>query len=88
MKLKYSFEAVDMGDEIIYVPVGKGAANVSGVLKLNREGQEIIELLKEETSEEAIVSALAAKYENDRTILVGYVRSVLDRLNAASLLVK
>lgn len=86
MKLKYTFEAVDMGDEIICVPVGEGAAEVQGVLKLNREGREILDLLKEETTEEAIVSVLAAKYENDRAILADYVRDVLDRLHDAGLL--
>ena len=55
-------------------------------VKLNREGREILDLLKEETTEEAIVSVLAAKYENDRAILADYVRDVLDRLHDAGLL--
>ena len=86
MKLKYTFEMVDMGEEIICVPVGEGADQVHGVLKLNAEGREILDFLKEETTEKAIVDALAAKYENERAILVGYVRTVLDSLCAADLL--
>jgi len=86
MKLKYTFEAVDMGEEIICVPVGEGAAQVHGILKLNAEGREIIDLLKEETTEDAVISALAAKYENDRATLAGYVRNVLDSLRSAGLL--
>ena len=37
MKLKYTFEAVDMGDEIIFVPVGDKASEVHGVLKLSKK---------------------------------------------------
>ena len=86
MKLKFTFEMVDMGEEIICVPVGEGAAQVHGVLKLNKEGQEILELLKEETNEETIVAALAAKYENERNILTGYVRSIVENLRNAGLI--
>ena len=88
MKLKYTFEMVDMGEEIICVPVGEGATKVHGVLKVNSEGREILDFLKEESTEDNIVSALAAKYENDWATLSGYVRIVLDNLRAAGLLVE
>ena len=86
MKLKYTFEAVDMGDEIIFVPVGAGAAEVSGVLKLNAEGQEIADMLKVDTTPEKTVDALAAKYENDRATLAKYVSGVVAQLRDAGLL--
>ena len=86
MKLKYTFEAVDMGDEIVCVPVGEGASEMHGVLKINKEGQEILELLKEETTEEQIVNTLAAKYQNDRTVLIEYVRNTIDSLRGAGLI--
>ena len=86
MKLKYTFETVDMGEETICVPVGKGAAEVHGVLKLNAEGREILERMKEEITEEAIVDTLAAKYENDRAVLAAYVRNVVDSLRSAGLI--
>ena len=86
MKLKYSFETVDMGNEIILVPVGEGAEKVHGVVKLNHEGREILELLKEETSEEAIVSSLANKYENDRATLMSYVLKAIENLRNYGLL--
>lgn len=86
MKLKYSFEPVDMGDEIILVPVGKSATIVHGVVKLNREGLEIINMLNSQTSEDDLVKTLTAKYENDRDELVFYVHHVLDQLQKAGLL--
>ena len=57
-----------------------------GVLKINKEGQEILELLKEETTEEQIVNTLAAKYQNDRTVLIEYVRNTIDSLRGAGLI--
>ena len=87
MKLICQFEAVDMADEIIAVPVGEKSDELHGVLKLNAAGREILELLKEETTEEAIVEALAAKYENDRKELAGYVHKFAEELAQKGLLV-
>ncbi len=86
MKLKYSFEAINMGEEIIFVPVGEGSAQVHGVLKLNPQGQEILELLEKETTIDQIVETLSAKYNNSKNDLVDYVNSVLDVLRDANLL--
>ena len=86
MKLKYSFEAVDMGEEIILVPVGEGASSVHGILKINNEGREILELLKSETTQERIVETLSAKYENDIESLRLYVGKVLNTLQSSGLL--
>ena len=65
MKLKYRFENVEMDDEIVCVPVGNGANSVQGVLKTNHEGKEVLDLLQEETTEEAVVNALHTKYSNE-----------------------
>lgn len=80
MKLKCSFEIVDMGDELIAVPVGAEAANMRGVLKVNKEGAEILQLLESEQDESKIVEKLAEKYDNDRAILANHVRSFLETL--------
>ncbi len=86
MKLICKFESVDMGNEIISVPVGEQAAKIHGILKLNAEGQEILSLLEKQTTEEQVVDALAAKYENDRKNLEEYVHMVLNKLRASALL--
>lgn len=86
MKLKYSFEDVDMGDEIISVPVGENSDQVQGVLKLNVGGREILNLLVEDTTEEEVVESLALKYENDREQLAQYVHNVISKLQKAGLL--
>lgn len=86
MKLRYVFENVDMGNEIISVPVGDGANNVHGVIKLNKEGKEILELLKEDITEQQIVKKLTEKYENDSATLEKWVSNVIKTLRAANLL--
>ncbi len=86
MKLKYSFETIDMPDEIVAVPTGENAESLRGVVKLNKEGLEIFELLKEETTEEKIVDILDAKYQNDRETLAGYVHATVEALRKNGLI--
>ena len=86
MKLTQNLEFVDMGNEIVAVPVGGGSTQVQGVLKLNKEGQEIIDLLQNETTEEEIIDLLASKYENDRPVLAEYVHKTITILENAGLI--
>ncbi len=86
MKLKFSVEPVDMGSEIIAVPVGPGAQQLHGVLKLNQEGCEILSLLASETTEADIVQALSARYENNREELAAMVGRFLGVLRENGLL--
>ena len=85
MKIKYSFEAVDMGDEKILVPVGDGASNVNGVIKMNQEGLVIFNLLKDGLSEDKIVEKLQSEYSTDLGVLLGYVQSVIEILKKADI---
>ena len=86
MKLKCRFEMVDMGDEIIAIPVGETAKEIHGILKLNQSGKEIIEMLQDETTEKAIVDSLTAKYENDRGDIAHDVQLVIEQLKNQELI--
>ena len=86
MKLRCVFEPVDMRNEIIAVPVGNGAKEVHGVLKLNKEAQEILALLEKDTKEEDIVNCLVEKYKSNRQVIEEYVNKVLVVLRKADLL--
>ena len=88
MRLKSSFETVDMGDEIICVPVGEGSEKIKGVLKVNQEGAEILEMLTTEISKKDIVNRLIEKYENDRSSLESYVDIFLGNLIKLGLIEK
>ena len=86
MKLKYEFETVDMGDEAILVPMGIGAKQVHGIVKLNDSGLEIIDLIKTNASENAVVDVLDAKYENNREELERFVHCVVGILRENGLI--
>ena len=86
MKLRYMLEATELDDELICVPVGPGAEEMQGILKLNATGYEIVKLLEEETGIEAIVSALAVKYQTDRETLTGYVEKFVNALRESGMI--
>lgn len=85
MKLKYTFDAVDMGDETIAVPVGEGADQMHGVVKLNKSGYEIMEMLQEDKTVEDIVDILATKYDNSKEDLKSHVLTVVEVLKNAGI---
>ena len=74
-----------MGSEVIAVPVGEGADQVHGVLKLNETGLEIIEMLQEDTTIEEIISKLTSKYDNDADTIVQYVQDIVELLRSNEL---
>lgn len=86
MKMKCTFEPVDMGSEIIAVPVGNGADQAHGVLKLNKTGLEIVDMLGKDTTIEEIVSKLTSKYNNDADTIVKYVQDIVELLRSNNLI--
>ena len=86
MKVKCAFESVNMGDEIISVPVGDDARVIHGVLKMNDTGKEIVDLLKEETTEERIVERMLSKHTYDSEKMILAVKSIIETLKNAGLL--
>lgn len=61
MKLKYSFEFAELGDETVAVPLDSNAHEFHGVIKLNETAKFIFELLAEETTVDNIVKTLSEK---------------------------
>lgn len=86
MKLKCRFDSINMGEEIISVPVGNGAEEISKVVKLNEAGHEIMNLLEKDTTPDEIVDVLVSKYENDTESLYRYVNDVIKTLSNAGLI--
>ena len=80
MSIRYSFESVDMGDEIIAVPVGNGASEVGGVLKMNSEGNELFQLLELNYTEDMIIDELLTNYDNPRHEIESYVHGFVSTL--------
>ena len=62
MKLKYEFSMMDMGGEIAAVPVGEGAKEFHGMLKLNEMAAEVLSQLQEDTTPQKVHAYLKEKH--------------------------
>ena len=69
MKLKCTFDFVDMGDEIIAVPIGPNSDEIGGVFKLNKEGMEILKLLNDGLSREEVIDHLSSTLRCSRLLM-------------------
>ena len=75
MRLKSGFVTRDVDDTQFLVPVGSDA--FSGVLRSNSTAAFIINLLKEDTTEEKITDALWEVYDAPRERIAEDVRKIL-----------
>ena len=80
MKAKYSFEVMDLEDGLVAVPVGDGAEQFRGVLKVNESAVAILKLLEKETTEEAIVDALMKEYDGEKEAITNFVKEFIETL--------
>lgn len=78
MKLKSDFITQDIEDTQFLVSVG--AESFHGIVRSNKTAAFIVDCLKEETSEEAIVDAMEAKYDAPRDTIAADVKEILDTL--------
>lgn len=62
MKLKYNFVVNQVADQMVAVPVGDDLGEFNGFIKMNDVGADIFDLLKEDTTVDAMVEALKVKY--------------------------
>lgn len=86
MKLKYSFEKMDLDDYIIAVPVGDGAQDFRAAIRLNSSAAEIFDLLQTDTSEEEIVSTLVERHEDDSAEVALFVHEFIEGLKKAAII--
>ena len=70
MKLRYEFSIMEMDGEYMAVPVGENAGSFNGMLRMNEVSAEILDLLKEDTTPEAVHRILRERYpdSDDREI--------------------
>ena len=86
MKSKYTFEKMELDGEIVAVPVGEGATELHAVLNLNEEAMRILELLKEETTEDSIVTQLMKEYDGTEAEIKSAVHTYIEQLRQEGLL--
>ena len=83
MKLKPDFITQTIEDTQFLVPIG--AESFQGIVRSNKTAAYIVDCLKEETSEKAIVDAMCRKYDAPREVIaadVAEIISTLRRINA------
>lgn len=83
MKLKHTFEMMEIDEQQMAVPVGDGADAFHGILKLNQSAAAILNLLKEDTTEEEIVGKLKETYDSSEEEIRTYVHDYVEELKKA-----
>ncbi len=84
MKLKSNFITQDIEDTQFLVPVG--AESFSGMVRNNKTAAFIVNCLKEDTTEEAIVDAMCSQYDAPRDIIAADVKEALNTLRSVNAL--
>ncbi len=78
MKLKEGFITHKTGGE--HITVSAGGSRFNGLIRSNGTAGFIVECLKKNTTEEAIVEKMLAKYEAPREVIAADVARVLANL--------
>ena len=84
MKLKDGFVTHEMGGEQIMVATGD--ASFAGLVRSNATAAFIVDCLKQDTTKEAIVEAMLAKYEVTAEIAGADVDKILAKLRSINAL--
>lgn len=77
---------MDLDDETVAIPLGKNAQLFHGVIKMNDTGAFILDLLKEEISEEDIVRLISKEFDASKEQITADVHSYLDEFRTRGLL--
>ena len=62
MRLKHTFEVMELDDQVIAVPVGDDASQVHGLFKMNGTAAFVFKLLQKGMTEQEIVDAMKKEY--------------------------
>ena len=86
MKIKDGFVLRNICDEYIVVAVGRQTLDFKGLIKLKETGAFLWEQLKNERSEEELLTALRAEYAVDEATAKADIAAFLASLKEAALL--
>ncbi len=88
MRLHEDFAVHDAGDEQIMVATGEMALRFNGLVRSNMTAAFIVEQLQEETTEEAVVDAMFAKFDAPKDVIAKDVARVIDQLRSIGAIVE
>lgn len=86
MKLKYNFAIQEVTDFWAAVPVGKDAKKYHGVMSLNESAKDMMELLRDDITEEQLVKKMLDTYDVPEEQLRRDVAELLQQLREADVL--
>lgn len=86
MKLRGEFVVRQVLDDIVAIPVGESALQLSGIILLNDVSRVIWQCLEQETTPEEIVRAVTDAFEVDPQEAQADILEFLDKLRGAKLL--
>lgn len=86
MKLKYEFKTMEIVDELVAVPTGDSALEFRGAIQLNGVAADILEQLKNDTTEEQVIEALLKEYDASREDIAESVHRTVETLRAEGML--
>ena len=84
MKMKNDYITQTIDETQFLIPVGSESFN--GIVRSNKTAAYIVDLLKEDTTEEKIIDALCARYDASREVITTDVRKILDTLRSINAL--
>ncbi|MCH5300498.1 MAG: PqqD family protein [Ruminococcus sp.] len=87
MKLKEGFITHTIQDTQMMVAAGEAAKSFHGLIRSNETAAFIVDCLKTDTTEDAIVDSLLAEYDVSREIAVQDVRDILEKLHGIGAIV-
>ena len=85
MRLKDSFVTHDNKDGQVMVDA---SGQFSGIIKSNKSAAFVVDMLKEEHTEEELVEALFAKYDAPMEVLASDVHGLIAKLRKAGALIE
>lgn len=86
MKIKDNFMLRKVADCYVVVPIGPAVANFNGMINLNEAGAFLWQLLENDTTEDAVVSAMLEHYEVSEEVARCDVKKFVAQLSEADLL--
>lgn len=87
MRLKEGFITHTIQDTQMMVAAGEAAKSFHGLIRSNETAAFIVNCLKKDTTEDAIVDSLMSEYDVSREIAEQDVRDILDKLRSIEAIV-
>ena len=87
MQIKSGFILRKIGAQYVVAATGEASKNFNGMIRMDESGAFAFELLRNEITEEALLSALAEKYAVTASELQADLKHFLEKLKEADALV-